>query len=133
MKNEGSNLSIEDLKQVDDRISKIAEDDPLGALFIIKNLKIDGGLDEKPLVAKIILVIAEKLDMALRHHYTEKARIMKSLLLKLIDELDVKDIYGQINIPIKGELPDSESAEESKDELLEEIPLDKGISLFKNE
>jgi len=115
---------IDELKEVDERISAIAEDDPLGALFIVKNLRVEGGLDEKPLVAKIVLSIAEKLDTAIRHGYAEKAKVYKSLVVKLAEELDVKDIYGSIIVPShRG----GEGAEE-KDELLEDVSLEESIA-----
>jgi hypothetical protein len=115
---------IDELKEVDERISAIAEDDPLGALFIVKNLHVEGGLDEKPLVAKIVLSIAEKLDAAIRHGYAEKAKVYKSLVVKLAEELDVKDIYGSIILPSQRA---GEGAEE-KDELLEDVSLEESIA-----
>ena len=120
-------LKIDELKEVDERISAIAEDDPLGALFIVKNLSVEGVLDEKPLVAKIILQLAEKLDAAIRHNYAEKAKVYKSLLLKLVEELDVKEIYSRIIVPG----PRSAEGGEEKDDLLEEVSLQESIAALR--
>ena len=121
-------MRIDELKDVDSRISQIAEDDPLGALFIVKNLSVEGALDEKPLIGKIILQLAEKLDVAIRHKYTEKAKVYKSLLLKLVEEMDVKDIYNRVVLPSK---QDAEEAED-KVELLEDSSIEESVSFFRS-
>lgn len=117
---------IDELKDIDERISKIAEDDPLGALFVVKNLSTEAGLDEKPLIGKIILQLAEKLDVAIRHQYTEKAKVYKSLLLKLVEELDVKDIYSRV-ILATGKTDEDEET----DELLEDTSIEESVSFFR--
>ena len=130
MKKKEIEASIEALKQIDQRVSEVAEKDPLEALFIVKNLKMEEGFDAKPLVAKILLQIAGNLDLAIRQNYMEKARILKSLLLKLIDELDVKDLYNNVSVQ-KDRL--SAESEPLTDELLEDTSLEECLTLFKNE
>ncbi len=120
MKKREIEAGIEALKQIDLLVSEAAEKDPLEALFIVKNLKVEQGFDEKPLLAKILLQIAGNLDLAIRQNYIEKARILKSLLLKLIDELDVKELYNNISIQKEKLSSDPETLTE---ELLEEAPL----------
>lgn len=121
--------TMEMMREIDQRVSEIADEDPLEALFILKNLKVKEGLNEKPLVAKIALKLAEKLDFAYRQNYFEKARIIKSLLVKLIDELEVKDIYEIVSHEYSGSM---QANEDFKEELIDDTPLEECITLFKN-
>lgn len=116
------------MREIDHRVSEIADEDPLEALFILKNIKKEEGIDEKPLMAKIMLKLAEKLDFAARQNYAEKAKIYKSLIIKLIEELDVKDIYDVVGESYERHLPESRDFQE---ELIEDAPLEECISIFK--
>jgi len=120
---------LEALKSIEEKISEIAENDPLKALFILKNLKVEEGIDEKPLIAKIMLKLAEKLDFAFHQNHTEKAKILKSLLIKMIEELDVKNIYELVKTEYEGSLP---GQDRSREELLEDTPFQEIISIFKS-
>jgi hypothetical protein len=121
--------AMEAMREIDQRVSEIADEDPLEALFILKNLTIKEGLNEKPLIAKIVLKLAEKLDFAYRQNYFEKAKIIKSLLVKLIDELEVKDIYDIVSHEYAGTVPGNE---EFREELIDDTPLEECVTLFKN-
>jgi hypothetical protein len=119
---------MEAMREINKRVSEIADEDPLEALFILKNLKVEEGLNEQPLMAKILLKLAEKLDFATRQHYAEKAKIYKSMIIKLIEELEVKEIYDIVNSDFERKAPSSEDFQE---ELVDDTPLEECITVFK--
>ncbi len=119
---------METMRDIHQRISEIADEDPLEALFILKNLKVEEGINEKPLMAKILLKLAEKLDFAVRQNHREKAKIIRSLLIKMIEELEVKEIYEIVNLDFE---KNSQGGDDFNEELIDDTPLEECMAIFK--